>query len=244
MTNKNHIIEAFTEMAPQYEQVVDSELNRFWGWSYEGFINQLFEKTPVSEKDTILDVATGTGTIPHRLERLGLHRNKIHGLDITLSMLKHAKRKLGENGIQENPNLVCASAMNMPYANSSFTRVMCGLATHHMQVTKMLSESHRVLRRGGFLSIIDAGGSLSWNIPGVKFLLKLAAWIYFALVENRSRAWAEASAVSNVYSREEWNALLAEIGFQTITINRLKSKFFWVPAPLSIRAEKKEKKDE
>jgi ubiquinone/menaquinone biosynthesis C-methylase UbiE len=134
--------------------------------------------------------------------------------------------------------------MEMPYANASFTQVMCGLATHHMLVRKMLFESHRVLRRGGVLSIIDAGGSLSWNIPGVKFLLRLAAFIYFALVENKSRAWAEASAVSNVYSKEEWNALLAEIGFQTITVSRLKSKFLWVPAPLLIRAEKKEAKDE
>jgi ubiquinone/menaquinone biosynthesis C-methylase UbiE len=244
MTDKNHIIEAFTEMAPRYEQVVDSELNRFWGWSYEGFVNKLFEKTPVSKKDTILDVATGTGTILHRLERLGLDRNRIHGLDITLSMLRHARRRLGGNGVQEIFNLVCASAMEMPYANASFTQVMCGLATHHMHVRKMLFESHRVLRRGGILSIIDAGGAFFWKFPGVKFLLKLAAWIYFALVENRSRAWAEASAVSNVYSREEWNALLAEIGFQTITISRLKSKFLWVPAPLLIRAKKKEAEDE
>ncbi len=138
MTDKNHIIEAFTEMAPRYEQIVDSELNRFLGWSYEGFVNKPFEMTPVSEKDTILDVATGTGTIPHGLERLGLDLNRIHGLDITLSMLRHARRRLGGNGVQEIFNLVCASAMEMPYANASFTQVMCSLATHHMHVRKML----------------------------------------------------------------------------------------------------------
>ncbi len=240
MTDKNHIIEAFTEMAPRYEQVVDSELNQFWGWTYEGFVNKLFERTPVSEKDTILDVATGTGTIPHRLERLGLDRDRIHGLDITFSMLRHAQRRLRGNGVHETFNLVCASAMEMPYANTSFTQVVCGLATHHMQVRKMLLESYRVLQRGGVISIIDAGGALFWKFPGVKFILRLAAWIYFSLVENRSRAWAEASAVSNVYSREEWNALLAEIGFQTLAIERLKSKYFWIPAPLLIKAEKKE----
>lgn len=134
--------------------------------------------------------------------------------------------------------------MEMPYANASFTQVMRGLATHHMHVRKMLFESQRILRRGGVLSIIDAGGAFFWKFPGVKFLLKIAAWLYFALVETRSRAWAEASAVSNVLSREEWNALLAEIGFQAITINRLKSKYFWVPAPLLIRAEKKEMENE
>src|SRR3972149_11046496 len=208
MTDKNHIIEAFSEMAPRYEQVVDSELNRFWGWSYMGFINKLIASTSFNPQDIILDVATGTGVIPSILEKVGHSYKQIHGLDITMSMLMRAKRKLEGENCHEMRNLACASAMNMPYASSSFSLVICGLATHHMDVKKLIFESHRVLQCGGKLAIADAGGSGLWKIPGVKFLLRIAAFIYFFLVENKYRAWAETKAVSNVLSMDDWNLVL------------------------------------
>lgn len=238
MEDKANIIEAFSEMAPRYEQVVDSELNRFWGWSYTGFINLLIASTSIHPKDIILDVATGTGVIPALLEKAGHPHERIHGLDITMSMLKHAKRRLEEQDDHKKQNLACASAMNMPYADSSFTQVICGLATHHMDVRELILESHRVLRSGGKLTIADAGGSSYWKIPGVKFLLRIAAFIYFFLVENKSRAWAETKAVSNVLSKDDWNLVLINSGFREIMIQKLKSRFFWVPAPLLIKAEK------
>ena len=238
MEDKANIIEAFSEMAPRYEQVVDSELNRFWGWSYYGFIEQLLVSTLLQQQDIILDVATGTGVIPSLLEKAGHPRNQIHGLDITMSMLIHAKRRLGDQDSHTNQNLVCASAMDMPYANTGFTQVICGLATHHMDVKKLILECYRVLRSGGKLTIADAGGSNFWKFPGVKFLFRIAAFIYFSLVENKSRAWAESNAVSNVLSKDEWNLILLNSGFRDIEILKLKSRYFWVPAPLLIKAAK------
>jgi ubiquinone/menaquinone biosynthesis C-methylase UbiE len=133
---------------------------------------------------------------------------------------------------------VCASAMEMPYSRSAFSLVICGLATHHMEVDTLIQECHRVLCSGGRLAIADAGGSRLWKIPGVKFLLRLAAFVYFSLVENKTRAWAETGAVANVRSKEEWHQILAFSGFRGIMIQRLKSRYFWVPAPLLINAEK------
>lgn len=238
MEDKDNIINAFSEMAPRYEQVVDSELNRFWGWSYRGFVNQLLTSTPIQQEDIILDVATGTGVIPYHIEKAGHSSKQIHGLDITMSMLNLAKRRLGELDSHMMRNLVCASAMDMPYANSGFTQVTCGLATHHMDVKKLIHESFRVLRNGGRLIIADVGGSKLWRFPGVKTLLRIVAFIYFFLVENKSRAWAETSAVANVLSKEDWSLVLLNAGFRNIVIQELKSKYFWVPAPLLIKAEK------
>jgi ubiquinone/menaquinone biosynthesis C-methylase UbiE len=238
MEDKANIIEAFSEMAPRYEQVVDSELNRFWGWSYSGFVNLLLASTPVQPQDIILDVATGTGVIPYHLERAGHPHNQIHGLDITMSMLLRAKRRLGGQDSQAKQNLVCASAMNMPYANSGFTQVICGLATHHMDVKKLIDECLRVLRKGGKLTIADVGGSTLWKFPGVKLLLRIAAFIYFFLFENKSRALAETRAVSNILSKDDWSLVLLDSGFRNIKILKLKSRYFWVPAPLLIKAEK------
>jgi ubiquinone/menaquinone biosynthesis C-methylase UbiE len=238
MEDKATIVEAFTEMAPRYEQVVDSELNRFWGWSYSGFVNLLLASAPIQPQDIILDVATGTGVIPSLLEKAGHPRNQIHALDITMSMLSHAKQRLGIQDGKVNQNLVCASATEMPYANSSFTQVICGLATHHMDVNKLALEIIRILQSGGKLTIADVGGSNILKIPGMKFIVRIGLFIYFILVENKSRAWAESRAVANVQSKEDWTLILMNSGFRNIVIQKLKSRYFWVPSPLLIRAEK------
>jgi ubiquinone/menaquinone biosynthesis C-methylase UbiE len=238
MENKTDIIDAFTEMAPRYEEVVDSELNRFWGWTYQRFVNLLLASTQVQPQDTCLDVATGTGVIPSGLGKAGHSPRQIHGLDITLSMLMRAKRRLENLAEQANPNLVCATAMSMPYADGSFSQVTCGLATHHMDVKKLIFESYRVLQPGGKLTIADVGGSNLLKLPGLKLLVRIAVFMYFFLAENKARAWAETGAVANVLSQEDWSLVLMKGGFQNIAIQKLKSRYFWIPSPLLIKAEK------
>ena len=110
--------------------------------------------------------------------------------------------------------MVCASAMDMPYQGDSFTLVICGLATHHMNVEKFVSESNRILTTNGRLSIIDVGGSLVWKIPGIKSIIRILAYFYFLMTENHSRAWAESASISNMRAKEEWQALLLNSGFK------------------------------
>ena len=246
MKEKNYIIDTFTDLAPRYEEVVNAELDLFWGWSYTGFINQLIQATPIPKQGRMLDLATGTGVIPIRVAVDGFspqggsaaETSRIHGLDITMSMLARAKKKMVSGDIQNQIDLVCASAMDIPYANESFELVTCALATHHMDLRLLLAESWRILCEGGMLSITDVGGSNLWKSPIVKLFLHIFAFVYFLLKENINRAWAEAEAVSNVRSKEEWFDLLTEIGFRNIKITKLKSKHRWVPEPLVIQAIK------
>ena len=238
MDDKENIIETFTELAPRYEEVVNAELNLFWGWSYTGFVNQLLHATPIPKKGKMLDLATGTGVIPITVASNGFGMSRVHGLDITMSMLERARKKKSSENIKTQIDLVCASAMKIPYASESFDLVTCALATHHMDVRLLLSESWRILGQDGMLSIADVGGSNLWKSPVVKFFLRIAAFVYFLLKENIHRAWAEAEAVSNVRSKEEWFDLLVKTGFQNIKITKLKSKYIWVPEPLVIQAIK------
>src|SRR6266540_4658311 len=232
MDNKDHIIETCTELAPRYEEVVNAELNRFWGWSYAGFVNQLIQATPIPEEGRLLDLATGTGVIPIKITTESSNKSRMHGLDITMSMLVRAKKKLSAHNISDRVDLVCASAMEIPYAGGSFDLVTCALATHHMDVKLLLAETWRILHEGGVVAIAEVGGSELWKAPIVKFFLRIAAFVYFLVKENMSRAWAEAEAVSNVRSKEEWFELLVEAGFQDIKITKLKSKHCWIPEPL------------
>ena len=238
MRDDENIIRTFTEMAPTYEETVNLELQRFWGWSYQEFIRTLIRLTPIKDDSDILDIATGTGKIPRMIKENGENGHRIHGLDITHSMLVRANR-IFQKGKHHKPiDLTCASAMEMPYAAKSYDLVFCGLATHHMDVESLLIEVHRILRTGGTLAFADVGSSKLWKLPGVKWILRLFAFIYYLFQENPDRAWAEAGAISNVRSKEEWYILLKNFDFLNISIAKLDTKHFWIPGALIIHAEK------
>lgn len=238
-TEKEIITETFTELAPRYERVVDQELKRFWGWSYDGFVETLVNLTPIHEKDRVLDVATGTAVIPLKLTQLQKTKEPVVGLDITPAMLFRAKARSRAANQQSGIYLVCASAMAMPFSPDTFDAVVCGLATHHMDVEQLLSEMQRVLKDGGTITIGDVGGSPTWRIPAIRFLIRILAFLYFLAAENISRAWAEASALSHVHTAEEWRKMLSQLEFKNIKIQKLISKHFWAPDPLVITSNKK-----
>ncbi len=237
MEEKDAIHEAFTELAPRYEKVVDNELHKFWGWSYYDFIENLVIHTPTSSGDRILDVATGTGLIPRRLIENGRNCN-ITGVDITLAMLKHGQKILKSKQMEKIISFTTGDAMGMPFKSNNFDVVMSGLATHHMNVPMMLSEIVRVLKPGGRFSLADVGGTRLWKNPIIAFLIKILAYIYFFITENKERAWAEATAVVNIRTKEGWQEVLHASGFTNISITELPSKSFWVPDPLLIQASK------
>ena len=124
--NNDNIIEAFTEMAPNYEEIVNSELTRFWGMSYHEFINTLLKLTPIREGAKILDIATGTGVIPQKILNEFGSNHQIHGLDITHSMLINAQQYFDEKDQRNLIDFTCATAMEMPYSQKSFDLVFCG----------------------------------------------------------------------------------------------------------------------
>ena len=236
MKEKQAVQEAFTELSSHYEEAVDGELNLFWGWSYQKFLEELVRQTIIQENQKILDIATGTLVIPRKILEQKVPGIKITGLDITESMLRHGQKKLSTEGLQSAIDLTCADAMALPYADGAFDVVVSGLASHHMDIPLMLSEMKRVLKPGGLLSIIDVGTSPLWEKKLFKGAARVFAFFYFLIKENSSRAWAEAAAVSNLRTPEGWENDLSIVGFTTIRIKKLKSKYKWAPEPLSIQS--------
>jgi ubiquinone/menaquinone biosynthesis C-methylase UbiE len=236
MSEKQDIIQAFTELSPRYEQVVDAELKKFWGWSYDGFIDNLINLSQIKDDDVVLDVATGTGVIPLRLVDRGKAGGKIVGLDITLAMLNRAQEKIRSRGIQFPIRLTCASAMGMPYKSNTFDVILCGLATHHLDVPVVLSEMYRILKPGGRLNIADVGGAAAWRLPGINHLIRMATFTYFLPKEGYARAKAEAKALSNVLTENEWCEKLEKQSFRATSVVKMPTSHFWSPNPLVIQA--------
>jgi ubiquinone/menaquinone biosynthesis C-methylase UbiE len=243
MSQQRKIIETFTEMAPEYETIVDSELYSFWGWSYSEFVDQLIKATPVRDDDKVLDIATGTAVIPRKISGAIKENIPIFALDITPAMIEKARKKIKQDQLGNLFCFVTASAMYMPYCKEYFDVLFCGLATHHMNVQMMIAEMSRVLQSHGELSIADVGISPLLKLPVLRAILKMAAFFYFSFKDGIHRAWAEAEGVSNYRSSEEWYKLLQENGFENIRIVQMKSKNKWMPQLLLLRARKQRKID-
>ena len=238
MSEKQAIISAFTDLAPRYEKVVDGELKRFWGWSYDGFIENLIAMTPMAEGDVVLDVATGTSVIPIKLVEQGKIKGQVVGLDITQAMLKRGQQRIAALGKPTCIALTCGSAMAMPFKDNYFDVILCGLATHHLDVPVVLAEMRRILKPGGRLTIADVGGAANWRLPGIRTLIRLGTFLYFWPKEGFARARSEAGALSHVLTPEEWRTKLADYEFTQIDITRLPKSHNWAPAPLVMAARK------
>lgn len=241
MTEQQEIITTFSEMAPRYESLMNSELNRFWGIDYKDFVSHLLDDFSPLSHDLILDIATGTAFIPTFLIDKKLKFNKVVGLDITFGMLKSGKDGLVKNGFISKAPLVCASAHQMPFKPNTFDQTICCLATHHMDAAALLTNINLSLKAGGRLHIADAGGSSMWKNKFIQIIIKVAAFLYFLFSENYSRALAESAAIGNIHTSQEWEELIKNHGFVEINIKQLKSKHFWAPNPLFIKAFKNPK---
>lgn len=232
---QQHVIQAFTELAPQYEQKMNSELNLFWGWSYDELIGTLLNALPDLRSQRILDLATGKLVIPRAILADHPDIREIIGLDITYRMLRLGKAKLNK---KDPIHLLCASALDIPLKNDSFTLITCALATHHMNVQELLSEIYRILAPGGSVVIVDVGASKTWMNPIVQFFIKILAFFFFLIKEGVSRAWAEASALPNIRTADDWKDELMNARFVKIKINKLESRRFGIPDPILIIGQK------
>ncbi len=242
MKEQESIVTAFKEMAPRYEKLMNSELNRFWGWNYDEFVDAFLKKISFEKKGIVLDIATGTSFIPVKLFQNQVPINRIIGLDITWRMLQIGKQKISGLPKSTIMDMICGSAMHLPLAGESIDLALCGLASHHMDVKVLLAEIQRVLKNGGDVSIADVGASQAWKHPIIKLIIRTLAFIYFYFTENKSRAWAEASALTNIRTTDEWQKALNEIGYEKIRVNIVKSRRFWAPNPLLINAKKNRRK--
>lgn len=238
MNEQDHIIETFSEMATRYEDLMNSELRRFWGIDYYAFIKEVLGDLDISDGTKILDVATGTAFIPRNILKENPNADHLTGLDITLDMLLNGKKLIEQQPSTGQVDFVCASAHDMPFKQSGFDLAICCLATHHMNVSLLLSELSRSIKPGGKLHIGDVGGSAKWKIGLIKSVIKVLAFVYFLFTENFSRAKAESAAVANVLTSEEWKILVQKNGFINIKVREVQSSRFWVPNPVIIEAIK------
>ena len=130
----------FDDWPDAYEKWFDRPLGRAV-LKYElGLIGKLLTPSP---GDTLLDAGCGTGIFTHAFLRMGV---KVTGLDLSLPMLRAARRKRTGYGM----SLVQGDMLRLPFRDSTFDHVLSVTALEFLpEAAGALKECFRVVRPGG-----------------------------------------------------------------------------------------------
>ena len=103
----------------------------------------------------VLDVAIGTADLTIELLRQG-KAERVTGIDLSGKMMAIGREKVRKAGIADKVEFISGSALQMPFADSSFDAVTCAYGVRNFSdPDKGLEEMRRVLRDGGELMILE-----------------------------------------------------------------------------------------
>lgn len=159
----------------------------------------------------ILDLACGTGILSSFIRHESAQTNII-GTDLTFEYLKQAKNR------QKYLLLTNSLAEFLPYKNDSFDVTISSYLVKYSEISAMVKEQWRVLRKGGIVIIHD------FTYPEKK-IMRILWHIYFQILKQLGKiitSWRDAfSNLDKLIQRNPWvNNLVREldvIGFRSIT---------------------------
>ncbi|MCD1295099.1 hypothetical protein CUJ83_08825 [Methanocella sp. CWC-04] len=127
----------------------------FMGLTLDEEIELIKRITYPGEKDTVLDLACGTGIYARAFAQGSPGRN-VFGLDISWPMLQYAADKARSMGI-DNVRFLHGDAHSLPFADESLDVANCCGALHlFSDVRRVLGELYRTIKPGGRFSVAAA----------------------------------------------------------------------------------------
>jgi ubiquinone/menaquinone biosynthesis C-methylase UbiE len=151
-----------------YDQVAPTYDGRFvhYAGAREGVGGALTELIREVRAERVVDVGCGTG---HWLQVVGSLGCVVHGLDLSLGMLRRA-RSAGA------ANLIRGNAADLPFGPETVDLVFCVNALHHFaEAPLFIRNARELLRPGGALAVVGMnphGGRDRWYLydyfPGTR----------------------------------------------------------------------------
>lgn len=118
---------------------------------------RLVEQMNIERGHRVLDIGCGTATLTIMIKKI-YPDAEVVGLDIDPEILDIARSKVAEAGVVIK--LDQGSAVELPYPDRSFDRVVSSLVIHHLKhedKIRAFKEMFRILRPGGELHVADFG---------------------------------------------------------------------------------------
>ncbi len=138
-------VEPYSMLAKIYDYVMAHVDYKMWAKYIHTFFR--FSERPVKD---LADLSCGTGNLLSYL----IHRKRnLVGLDLSLPMLKEAKQKLLQNGLNR---LICSDFKALPLKSDSFDVALSiydsvNYLIEEQEVLTFLAECYRIVRPGGLL---------------------------------------------------------------------------------------------
>jgi ubiquinone/menaquinone biosynthesis C-methylase UbiE len=173
---------------------------------------RLVEDMPPSPGDSVLDIATGTGTIAFHTASLVGPDGKVVGIDLSQGKLARANDKLSASGLR-NLEFILADAEHLEFPPNNFDRMYCASAFFWvLDPLATLKHWHNLLKPGGGLAF--------HGLPETSHV-----WVSEArnVLANYGISYVLNKPTGSV---EKCEKLLTEAGFSDITIREEKEGRF------------------
>jgi len=161
----------YKNIAKQYDRIIEPLIR---GLKVIGL-----EMYPVNHSMTLLDIGCGTGSLLNLYQK---YTSKIFGIDLSPSMIKVARDKLGKE-----INLNVGNATNLEFGADQFDVITCSFILHEVSHTvrlELLKEAKRVLQNNGRILLIDYHTGPIKKIRGVFSKLIITFFEFFAGKEH------------------------------------------------------------
>ncbi|MEP7270210.1 MAG: methyltransferase domain-containing protein [Acidobacteriota bacterium] len=144
-THQQSTIDQFTRQAVHFSQMP--------GHNDEESLGLLIAAAGLSEGDTVLDVACGSGIVACAFAEIAAH---VTGIDITPAMLEQAASLAATRDLK-NLSWHQGDIETLPFPDDSFSVVLSRYAFHHfLHPHRVLFEMVRVCHSGGRILVVDA----------------------------------------------------------------------------------------
>jgi demethylmenaquinone methyltransferase/2-methoxy-6-polyprenyl-1,4-benzoquinol methylase len=160
------------------------------------------------KNELILDLACGTGILSSFIHN-GYAKAQIFGTDLTYEYLKLAKNR------QSYALLTNSLAEFLPYQDESFDVIVSSYLVKYAELSTLVKEHWRVLRKGGIIIIHD------FTYPDTK-IMKTLWHFYFQILNELGRIirpWRDVfSNLDKLIQQNPWvNNLVKELGVMGFT---------------------------
>lgn len=187
-------------------------ITRYALFPYEDWVRQgLIEMIPESPA-RILDLGCGTGSTTLLLKQW-FPQAEVIGLDLSPYMLVMAQRKA--QAAQVRIEFIHGAAEETGFEAGSFDLVSASLLFHEMpsRISRaVLAESHRLLRSGGRLVILDGNQRTLRQTP---WLTQIFVEPYIGeYAEGNLDAWLGAAGFEQVRSQDHWGLNQISVGLR------------------------------